>query len=327
MNALYLVDYSNWVYRYVSTYKTTRRIGGVVYDVSTVHGFMRSLKSNPFTNINICLDGYPELSLTYLPSYKGQRLKEPNEGLVFPKRELIKFLTKYGELIGKNIKVVASAGQEADQVIASQAFQICKKMNPLHLKMQNMMRKSLKEDVILKRFISDDYKERDVDLEGYDTVVLGTTDSDMYQLLSIDNVILDNSTSGKSFNMGEYTPKAVDGVLPQAISAYKALIGDTSDNVPSLNLKMKKDELKKLINKNFLEYGSMRQFITDAMSGVKQKTKELQELADYLIKTDQLTQLSINNKVTELCFVSTPYEIYYEDYSIEDTIKKYNLKV
>ena len=322
MNALYLVDYSNWVYRYVSTYKTTRRIGGVVYDVSTVHGFMRSLKSNPFTNINICLDGYPELSLTYLPSYKGQRLKEPNEGLVFPKRELIKFLTKYGELIGKNIKVVASAGQEADQVIASQAFQICKKMNPLHLKMQNMMRKSLKEDVILKRFISDDYKERDVVLEGYDTVVLGTTDSDMYQLLSIDNVILDNSTSGKSFNMGEYTPKAVDGVLPQAISAYKALIGDTSDNVPSLNLKMKKDELKKLINKNFLEYGSMRQFITDAMSGVKQKTKELQELADYLIKTDQLTQLSINNKVTELCFVSTPYEIYYEDYSIEDTIKK-----
>ena len=327
MNALYLVDYSNWVYRYVSTYKTTRRIGGVVYDVSTVHGFMRSLKSNPFTNINICLDGYPELSLTYLPSYKGQRLKEPNEGLVFPKRELIKFLTKYGELIGKNIKVVASAGQEADQVIASQAFQICKKMNPLHLKMQNMMRKSLKEDVILKRFISDDYRERDVVLEGYDTVVLGTTDSDMYQLLSIDNVILDNSTSGKSFNMGEYTPKAVDGVLPQAISAYKALIGDTSDNVPSLNLKMKKDELKKLINKNFLEYGSMRQFITDAMSGVKQKTKELQELADYLIKTDQLTQLSINNKVTELCFVSTPYEIYYEDYSIEDTIKKYNLKV
>lgn len=327
MNSLYLVDYSNWVYRYVSTYKTTRRIGGVVYDVSTVHGFMRSLKSNPFTNINICLDGYPELSLTYLPSYKGQRLKEPNEGLVFPKRELIKFLTKYGELIGKNIKVVASAGQEADQVIASQAFQICKKMNPLHLKMQNMMRKSLKEDVILKRFISDDYKERDVVLEGYDTVVLGTTDSDMYQLLSIDNVILDNSTSGKSFNMGEYTPKAVDGVLPQAISAYKALIGDTSDNVPSINLKMKKDELKKLINKNFLEYGSMRQFITDAMSGVKQKTKELQELADYLIKTDQLTQLSINNKVTELCFVSTPYEIYYEDYSIEDTIKKYNLKV
>lgn len=327
MNALYLVDYSNWVYRYVSTYRTTRRIGGVVYDVSTVYGFIRSLKSNPFTNINICLDGYPELSLTYLPSYKGQRLKEPNEGLVFPKRELIKFLTKYGELIGKNIKVVASAGQEADQVIASQAFQICKKMNPLHLKMQNMMRKSLKTDVILNRFITEDYKEREVDLKGYDTVVLGTTDSDMYQLLSIDNVILDNSTSGKSFNMGEYTPKAVDGVLPQAISAYKALTGDTSDNVPSIDLKMKKEELKKLINKNFLEYGSMRKFITDAMAGVKQKTKELQDLAEYLIKTNQLTQLSINNKVTELCFVSTPYEIYYDNYSIEDTIKKYNLKI
>lgn len=327
MNALYLVDYSNWVYRYVSTYRTTRRIGGVVYDVSTVYGFIRSLKSNPFTNINICLDGYPELSLTYLPSYKGQRLKEPNEGLVFPKRELIKFLTKYGELIGKNIKVVASAGQEADQVIASQAFQICKKMNPMHLKMQNMMRKSLKTDVILNRFITEDYKEREVVLKGYDTVVLGTTDSDMYQLLSIDNVILDNSTSGKSFNMGEYTPKAVDGVLPQAISAYKALIGDTSDNVPSIDLKMKKEELKKLINKNFLEYGSMRQFINDAMAGVKQKTKELQDLAEYLIKTNQLTQLSINNKVTELCFVSTPYEIYYDNYSIEDTIKKYNLKI
>lgn len=327
MNALYLVDYSNWVYRYVSTYRTTRRIGEVVYDVSTVYGFIRSLKLNPFTNINICLDGYPELSLTYLPSYKGQRLKEPNEGLVFPKRELIKFLTKYGELIGKNIKVVASAGQEADQVIASQAFQICKKMNPMHLKMQNMMRKSLKTDVILNRFITEDYKEREINLKGYDTVVLGTTDSDMYQLLSIDNVILDNSTSGKSFNMGEYTPKAVDGVLPQAISAYKALIGDTSDNVPSIDLKMKKEELKKLINKNFLEYGSMRQFITDAMAGVKQKTKELQDFAEYLIKTNQLTQLSINNKVTELCFVSTPYEIYYDNYSIEDTIKKYNLKI
>ena len=65
----------------------------------------------------------------------------------------------------------------------------------------------------------------------------------------------------------------------------------------------------------------MRQFITDAMAGVKQKTKELQDLAEYLIKTNQLTQLSINNKVTELCFVSTPYEIYYDNYSIEDKLK------
>lgn len=327
MNALYLVDYSNWVYRYVSTFKTTRKIGGVVYDVSTVHGFMRSLKSNPFTNIHICLDGYPELSLTYLPSYKGQRLKEPNEGLVFPKRELIKFLTKFGEIIGKNIKVVASAGQEADQVIASQAFQVCKKTNPMQLKMQNLLRKPLDSDEILKRFLSDGYKTAELDLSEYDIVVLGTTDSDMYQLLSIDNVILDNSTSGKSFNMGEYTPKAVEGILPQAISAYKALVGDTSDNVPGLDLKMKKEDIISLINDNFLEYGSMRQFIINAMTNVKQKNSRLQALSDYIVKTNQLNQLSVNNKVTELCFVSTPYQIYYDDYSIEETIKKYNLKV
>ena len=105
------------------------------------------------------------------------------------------------------------------------------------------------------------------------------------------------------------------------------MVGDTSDNVPGLDLKMKKEDIISLINDNFLEYGSMRQFIINAMTNVKQKNSRLQALSDYIVKTNQLNQLSVNNKVTELCFVSTPYQIYYDDYSIEETIKKYNLKV
>lgn len=327
MKPLYLCDYSNMVYRFISVYHVMRDIGGIEYNVSVPYGFIRSLKSNPFKDIHICLDGYPEVSTAILPSYKGQRLKEPTEGLHFPKKELIKFLTKIGEKLNKNIKVVCSAGQEADQVIASQAYQVCGEISPLKVKLANYGRKEPDTDVILQRFLTNNYKYFDIDLSSYDTIFVGTTDSDMYQLLSLENVMIDTSTSGKNFNFGESTPKAVSGIIPSAIAVYKSFVGDTSDNVPAVELHIRKDRLIEVINNHLQNTDLLDKFILAVTRHEKFENKSLQEVADALIKYNSIEKLKLNSRVVRLGFISTPYQIQFEDYDINDTLKKYKLKL
>lgn len=327
MKALYLIDYSNYAYKFKSVFNFKKKVNGVEYNMSVLYGFMRCLKTNPFDHIHICLDGYPEMSLQILPSYKGQRIKEPEEGLYFPKKELIKFLTKYGEVLGKDIKVVASAGQEADQVIASQVFQIVGNINKMQMKMANLSRKTLSEDPFLKKFITNGFSQKELDLADFDTVVVGTTDSDMYQLLSLDNVMIDTTTSGKSFNMGEHTPKAVSGVMPSAIPVYKAFVGDVSDNVPAIKLSLKNDKLINIINKHLPTKEKFNIFIDRIRRGESQDSEELNILAKMIKDTNQLKQLTANKSIVELTFVSTPFSLSYKDYFIEDTITKYSLKV
>lgn len=327
MKPLYLCDYSNMVYRFISVYHVMRDIGGIEYNVSVPFGFIRSLKSNPFKDIHICLDGYPEVSTSILPSYKGQRLKEPSEGLLFPKKELIKFLTKIGERIGKNIKVVCSAGQEADQVIASQAYQVCGGVTALKARIANFSRKEPASDFILQRFLTNDYQYSDIDLSEYDSVVVGTTDSDMYQLLSLENVMIDTSTSGKNFNFGEYTPKAVSGIVPSAIAVYKSFVGDTSDNVPPVELHIRKDKLVDVINRHLHTTDLFDKFIISVTRNEKFDDKGLQEVANALIKYNSIEKLKLNSRVVRLGFISTPYQIQFEDYDLDETIAKYKLKL
>ncbi len=328
MKALYLVDYSNWVYKFNSVYKVKRNLNGIEVNISPLYGFMRSLKSNPFTDINICLDGYPETSIGYLPSYKGQRIKEPEEGVSLSKKELIKFLTKYGELIGKNIKVVASAGQEADQVIASQVFQICGNISGSRLKIANIARRSPMDDIFLQRVLSSDYRYKDIDLSSYDSVVVGTTDSDMYQLLSLDGVMIDTTTSGKSFNLGEHTPKAVMGLKPSTISVYKSFVGDVSDNVPPVKFsKFKKNDLIDLINRKLNDKEKFNQFLRALHFSLKLEDEELNLLADDIKENEQVKVLTTNRKIVELDYVSTPYQIEFPEYNIEDTLRKFKINL
>lgn len=325
MRPLYLIDCSNYIYRFQTTCKRSKLINGVNFNMSAVYGFIRSLKSTPFKDIMICLDGIPEASIRYLPSYKGQRLKEPNESLSFSKSELIKFLTRVGEYMGKNIQVVCSPGQEADQVIASIAYQVAGLVNPMQIKMQNFMRnKDLNSDRVLQRYAKES-ELRELDLKCFDTVIISTTDSDMYQLLNIPNVLIDESTSGKMLNMGESTPVAVHHLHPNAIVAYKALVGDISDNVPPLDLPFKKmDEAIDFISKNFSN-GEFNDFYLNLTGRRRQLTEDLDKLANYIINSNQVEALTVNHKVTKLEFVTTPLAIVYPTYSIKRTIEQYDL--
>lgn len=326
MKILYLIDFSCYCYKFSAVYKVTRKLGGIDYDISVPFGFIRSLKSNPFKDIVICLDAAPRINTNYIPSYKGQRLKEPNESMKFPRVELVKMLTQIGGEIGKNIKVVASEGQESDQVIASITYKVSGLVDDFQSMASSMISKQVREDSYLKRF-SEGMEEKILRLGSFDAVCIGTTDSDMYQLTHLPNVMVDQSTSGKSLNMGEMTPKAVKGIVPGAIVAYKAIMGDKSDNVPSLPLGLKDTELINNINKELNSPSKFHSFVKDLQLGVEFNSRFLSELANRIRATNTVSQLITNNKVTELTYISDPHIIEYPSYNIKETLIKYGLKI
>lgn len=325
MTPLYCIDFSNFDYKFKSVYNTKVEKGGVKYNTSSLYGFLRSIKSNPFKDIVICLDGDPVMSKLYNPTYKGQRLKEPNESLTFPKSELIQFLANIGPIIHKNVWVVYSALQEADQLLSSIAYQVCGNLSPMEIKMSNLNRAPLSADKFLT-WMKPPTSEKDLDLSIYDTVIVATTDSDMYQLLELPNVLIDTSTSGKELTT-DRTPKAVAFLPPPAIQSYKAIVGDSSDNVPTLVIPMKEEDRVAFIQAHLNTSARLREFIRCISLDRKQSSKPLQDLADMIVKHGQVSRLINNNKATSLQFFSTPKVVEYSSYPIEDIIKEYHLKV
>ena len=81
----------------------------------------------------------------------------------------------------------------------------------------------------------------------FDGAVIASTDSDMYQLLKYDGVYIDSSTIGRNLLSRTESPKAVKNLPPECIPAFKMIVGDVSDNVPSLNLTIPELSLIKLI--------------------------------------------------------------------------------
>ena len=234
MKPLYIIDYSNWQYKFSSVYNVNRNISGVQVPVGIPLGFIRSLKSLVYTDILIALDGVPRMFSTWLPQYKGQRVKEPHEGVGFPRAEMIKMLTVLGKMIGKNIQVVCAPGQEADQVISSICYLVKYKESPKWRKSTafNSLLFPIKDDYMLSRYAEDSTMEL-INVDEFDSVVIGTTDSDMHQLKALGEVYLDSSTSGKGLTFYDSTPAAVCHLPPHCIGAYKAIVGDTSDNIPN----------------------------------------------------------------------------------------------
>lgn len=359
MKPLYLIDFSNWLYRYTSVYNIKRTHNGVTYDYSTLYGFIRSLKALPYDDIFICLDGVPKQSLAYLPSYKGQRLKEPNESLSFSKVELVKILTKIGNAtvparprkskslekqesymtsLNKNIKVVCSPGQEADQVISSIVHLVNNNylarygkegdmIDKTTIKFANLSREPLESDSILSRYSPCSLEE--LDLSDYDSTIVGTTDSDMYQLLALGSVYIDSTTSGKSLNNSE-TPAAVHFLSPSAIPAYKAFMGDISDNVPTLKINMQQQQFVEFVAKCFSKPGQFDKFVKTVET---YRSKNIVQFIDpawssvfnHLVSTDQISEFLRNYKVTKLTFTSTPQALCYPDYDINTAIKRYRI--
>ena len=304
MKALYIVDFSNWVYKFKYTFNLGVELdGGAYVDTSVLHGFNIAIKSQRFDDIVIALDGCPIRSLDILPQYKQQREHSKSDKMYVPKKEVLQFLTKLGEVYGKRVRVVASYGQEADQVAREH---------------------SVKEDPYLSHNVED---ESPLDLDtDYNSVVIGSTDSDMYQLKALGDVFMDSSWSGSKIDYSENTPKAVHNMPANTIAIYKAFLGDTSDNVPAVVPTRRGKTVRDLIVRFLNTEESFLNFCSCLRLGL-QIPSELILLKRWVLEEGGVDALRRNYSVVKLGFESTPCILSYPTYSIQDTIDKYRLRV
>lgn len=322
----YLIDASNWTYKFISVYSKYKNIKGVNINISTLYGWTRALKSLNYEDIFICLDGYPALSKSWLPSYKGTRQKETDETIYVPKLVLMQFLTKLGERLGKNIKVICSPGQEADQVISSAVHLMRGQVteDQLFAASFNNTMIDISQDRMMKPF-ADGAVLTEIPFDYYDICIIGTTDSDMYQLSAIKDVYIDSSMSGTQINYSKETPVAVHNLEPEIIASYKMLVGDTSDNVKGIKIPRGFDIMPAV--KCLKDDDRRRRFIK-SLSETKNPFKGVMGPVWDLIKQQKLeTTIKTNYKVTHLEYYSTPRLLEYPEYQIASTIKKYSLKV
>ena len=119
-------------------------------------------------------------------------MKESDENVYFSGVELIKFLTGIGEVLGKNIKVVASPGEEADQVISSVVHMATGQIQVPKIQIKG----DITVDKRLCRYARGLTTEL-LNIPQYDYVVIGSTDSDMAQLMECTKVAMDHSTIGE----------------------------------------------------------------------------------------------------------------------------------
>ena len=80
MAKLFLIDFSNFLYKYKNSLRLSSRLeNGVQVNTSALYGIMKTLSHNDFDDVVICLDTYPALFKDYYPDYKGQRGYEFDE--------------------------------------------------------------------------------------------------------------------------------------------------------------------------------------------------------------------------------------------------------
>lgn len=301
MNLLYLIDYSNFCYKFSSVYNLTRKVSNIQVDVSVLYGWYRALKANPFSDIVICLDGYPKYHLSKLASYKGTRSHEAKESVSVPRKEIIEALVGMGALLGKNISVAFIPFKEADQVIASFVHIANRAVSESSLSLSKIGYPSYTEDRFLKNMVPKDM-EIGFSETHYDNVcIIGTTDSDIYQLCAFKDVYIDSSTSGKNVNYSNGTPKAVDNISPHLIALYKAIIGDHSDNIPPLSISIPRKQVYDIISK--LTPEEVIKFEQQVNMGVKDTT-DIGKLRTEIIGC--LQQFKDNLFLTRLSYSGYP---------------------
>ena len=316
------------VYRFKNTFTFSKtEINGVTIDTSVLFGFIRSLRSNFYDNIFICLDGTPQRHLDILPSYKGQRQMEPNEATKVASSEIIMFLSKLGPLIGKQIHVVASPNQEADQVMSSLALLSVGKAPSNHKFFTKLCHNgfiTLKTDPSFDRLDNGDLNLEIVPFD-FESSVISSTDSDMYQLLHFPGIHIDSSTNGRK--IVSKTPKAVKFLSPGCIPAYKMIVGDVSDNVPKIDIPISDKGLIELIKKYLYNPETIDLFVQEMRTGMLSDISPLRSIQKYILDHNLLQALIVNREITTLNYYSTPLKLTYPNYDIQETIQKYRLKV
>lgn len=324
MKQLYIIDFSNFAYKFKSVYTYAKQsVNGVTIDTSVLVGFIRCLKANLANDILIVLDGVPMQSKSVLPSYKGQRMHDDmatNIGV--PKLEVIKFLTGIGPLIGKNVKVLCSPGQETDEVIASivhhvtgnlpKRAEFISALNTRDIDSDRMLRYLNKDGLNLAKYVPEEYQG----------VIIASTDGDFIQLQRWEGVYIDTSSSGKEISHNR-TSKSTSGLTPIASIAYKAIYGDVSDNIPSNKIPWKKEDVVSKLNAKITTEQELFNFRNACVSG---GDCTYPELANY-IRLNCAKQFEVNWDVAFLKFRSYPLEVSYPEYDIRNTISKYKLKI
>lgn len=241
MNILYLLDWSNWKYKFKNALGLQSTISGVSYDVSSIIGFKKALKALPYDHIGICLDAYPQKNIDLAGDYKSTRNKTLEENLSVKNQELLEYVVSFGESLGKHIYVFGCPGLEADQVASSITHIIADRLPARAVIMDTLQSKDPSNDPWLKR-IDSPYEVVPVDFfKQFQMVILATTDSDWTQLCRYPNVAIDTSTSG--IGLTTDTPKAVQYLPPWAVVPYKVLVGDTSDHIVGLKYKAQKKQI------------------------------------------------------------------------------------
>lgn len=323
MQPLYILDFSNYVYRFKSVHTYAKvNVNNVEVDTSVLVGFVRSLKANVFSDICIVLDGFPEEHYKLLPTYKGTRNHSDSENLQVPKIETIKFLTKIGEKLGKNIFVAVAPCQEADQVASSITHIITGNLPKRSSFIDKLHQKPLSVDRFLLYL---QYAQVDaVDFSKYDSVILGSTDADWLQLLRYQNVFVDKSTTGKEVT-GYKSAESVSNCTPIAIPLYKTLFGDEGDNIPPISLKLNKSALLPLINKWCVSMEQLMQFKECVLRS--DNPQWLQIISKELLDNPKaLSEFNRNWELTYLSYYSNPLKLDFPDYNIQDTAVKYRIR-
>lgn len=327
MKSLYLIDHSNFRYRFKSVHKYAQiSISGVIYDYSVLKGYIQALKHTTFSDICIVLDGYPKWAKDIYPEYKGTRNHDINDNVLSVSfLEEVQFLSKFGSFLNKTIYIVCSPQQEADQVISSIAHIVSNGLTSRYKFISSMQSSSLSSDKFLQCYNSD-VTIYPLELSQYDSVVIASTDADMQQLQSLPNVFIDSSMTGKRVS-AQATSHSVASLNPAAIPVYKAIFGDVSDNIPPIGLtKTPKNILYSLINKV-----STREEVFQIKTAISTSTLPqspiLSPIVSAVLQESKSTQFLRNMRITLLDFFSIPIVLSYPYYNIDTTLSKYNLSL
>lgn len=327
---LYVVDTSNWLYKFDSVYNLKKNVSGVNVNVSALYGMVRAIKANPFTDIMFVLDGTPEMSNRLLTTYKGTRSKEDVCECRIPTKTIVKTISALGPLLGKNIFIAASPGQEADQVASSVAHIVSKSApnNWRYLTMMNHFNHTIDSDRRIKSLVGEDFTEHELDYSVYNKCIIATTDSDMYQLQRLNDVFIDTSTNGSKIKFDEETPVAVHNIKPSAIMGYKMLCGDVSDAVPKIKLSLKTEQLVEIINKELDSLEKCSNLVISTRTGdLTSLSDGLKQVAKDVIANKEQSRLSKNLAVVSLIFYSAPYILSYKLYDAKKVLNKYKIKL
>lgn len=326
MRTLYTLDFSNFTYKYKAVLDCTIDINGVNVNTSVLKGICNSVERIPYNDIAIVLDGTPRMSKGINSSYKGTRYHEESSTVYVPKLEVLDVMTQLGKVYGKNVSVICSPNQETDQVISSIVHYIVKDTPRCPDFVSRLNTFSLSDDPVLS-YIPGSLEP--FDLRDFGSVVIGSSDADFIQLLRFDNIYIDSSTTGYKISR-ETTSKSTSETTPCASILYKALIGDSSDNIPKLDLKgcITVNALIKLLNETVTSDDIISQFYRRVF-GINTSTQtSLDKIADYIKETNQVKQFSDNFDITKLHFVSFPRKLKLTNSTnVFDILSKYKITI